>query len=49
MQDPYLYIGTETLINLFDERNENRLKEILQKIWLCYGKFILLERVIPER
>jgi cell filamentation protein len=28
MRDPYLYIGTETLINLFNERNENRLKEI---------------------
>jgi cell filamentation protein len=28
MQDPYLYNGTEILINLFDERNENRLKEI---------------------
>jgi cell filamentation protein len=28
MQDPYLYAGTETLINLFDERNEERLKEI---------------------
>jgi cell filamentation protein len=28
MLDPYLYTGTETLINLFDERNEKRLKEI---------------------
>jgi len=28
MQDPYLYTETEVLINLFDERNENRLKEI---------------------
>jgi len=28
MQDPYLYTKTEVLINLFDERNENRLKEI---------------------
>jgi hypothetical protein len=28
MQDPYLYAETEVLINLFDERNENRLKEI---------------------
>lgn len=28
MQDPYLYKETEVLINLFDERNENRLKEI---------------------
>jgi len=28
MQDPYLYTETEILINLFDERNENRLKEI---------------------
>jgi cell filamentation protein len=28
MQDPYLYVETEVLVNLFDERNENRLKEI---------------------
>ena len=28
MSDPYLYRGTETLVNLFDERDENRLKEI---------------------
>ncbi|MDR2860890.1 MAG: Fic family protein [Elusimicrobiota bacterium] len=28
MRDPYLYEGTETLINLFDERDENRLKDI---------------------
>jgi cell filamentation protein len=28
MQDPYLYAETEVLINLFNERDENRLKEI---------------------
>jgi cell filamentation protein len=28
MKDPYLYVGTETLINLFDEKNEQRLDEI---------------------
>ena len=28
MNDPYLYPGTETLINLFGERDDERLKEI---------------------
>jgi cell filamentation protein len=28
MKDPYLYPNTETLINLFDERNEQRLGDI---------------------
>ena len=28
MKDPYVYQGTETLVNLFNERNEDRLREI---------------------
>lgn len=28
MLDPYLYAGTETIVNLFNEQNEERLKEI---------------------
>jgi fido (protein-threonine AMPylation protein) len=27
-KDPYLYPNSETLINLFDEHNEQRLEEI---------------------